>query len=593
MRRSYATQHSPWMALISRMTFLHRRRGSQNWYARMMVPAALRGAIGKREFIKSLGTTNKAEAEVLALPLIAEWKRNVRALSLEAANDLGIEQPYPARRPTMAEMEEAALHHGYEQASAKLNALLARKAKLGPEAFRLARETFGLRYAAASRQFLAGDHSYWEDRARAIVTRRNWMVGEDSPEFHALVTNLAKCGIDLFRRAVSILDDPCTEIVPSTSTKELSKRVKERAKHGEGILDLYDRYAAQRRSEGKKRDDTLNQDRKAVEGFVAFIGSERSLSSVQVKEVRDWRNTMALLPAAYTKQNAYAGMSMKEAAAHAQRLGAKPVSPVTVNKNLSALSALYAWAKREGYTEANPCDGLHYDIKKRQNPRPPFDSAQLNKILKSPLFTGFERDGREYKKGDQQTRDWRFWLPLVCLFTGARIGEIAQLWVDDLGYQDGAPFIHIRHDESRGQRTKSGYSRYAPVHSKLQQIGFLDFVSKQRQRANRTGEFKLFPELFVDDRAQNGRASRFWRTYLERIGIKRGGDGFGSHSFRHGLADQLRLAGFFDQDIAVVLGHNQATVTSGYGKLRQGTVAKLSEIIETADFKGVSFKHLL
>jgi len=592
MPRLYATQPRTDPSPMSRMPFLLKRAGSQNFYARMMVPAVLRPVLGKREFIKSLGTSNRAEAELRALPMIAAWKRSVRALSSGPDNDLAVEQ-YDARHsPTMAEIEEAALHHGYEHASANLDELLAHKAKLGPEAFQLARERFGQEYAAASRRLLAGDHSYWKIRARKVVERRGWNIGEDSAEFQALVDNLSKCGVDLFRRALIILDDPCTEFAPSVHTVKLSKRVKERAGQGEGILDLYDRYAAQRRSEGKKRDDTLKQDRKAVESFVSFIGKERSLASAQVQEVREWRNTMALLPGGYTKQKAYAGMSMKQAASYAHGVGAKGVSPVTVNKNLSALSALCAWAKREGYVDTNPCDGLHYDVKKRTNPRPPFDSAQLNKILRSPLFTGFERNGKEYLPGDQQTRDWRFWVPLVCLFTGARVGEVAQLWVDDLGDQDGTPYIHIRHDEARRQRTKSGSSRYSPVHSILQQIGFIDFVSTQRRRADCTGDLKLFPELVVNDREQNGRASRFWRTYLQRIGLKQGGDGFGSHSFRHGLADQLRLAGYLDRDIEVVLGHNQSTVTSGYGKLRQGTVAKLSEMIEAAKFEGVSFDHL-
>lgn len=301
---------------------------------------------------------------------------------------------------------------------------------------------------------------------------------------------------------------------------------------------------------------------------------------------------MAALPACYKKHKVYAGMSMQEAADHAHRTDAKTVSLVTVNKNLSAVSALYVWAKREGYTDANPCDGLRYDADKRKNPRPPFDTAQLNQILASPLFTGFKCDGKEHVSGDKRTRDWRFWIPLVCLFTGARIGEIAQLHVDDLDRQDGHWFIHVRNDKMKGQQTKSGYSRPAPIHSQLVKIGFIDFVQDQKRRAMATGDEKLFPELSVNDRGQNGHASRFWRTYLERIGVKKGADGLGAHSFRHGLADQLRLAGYFDQDIAVAIGHKQTSVTSGYGKLRQGTVARLSAMIEDVAFEGVDFSHL-
>jgi integrase len=109
-------------------------------------------------------------------------------------------------------------------------------------------------------------------------------------------------------------------------------------------------------------------------------------------------------------------------------------------------------------------------------------------------------------------------------------------------------------------------------------------------RTNRDGDARLFPELQPNARGQiSWTPSRFWRTYLIRVGIKNGGDGFGSHSFRHGLADQLRVAGYLDDEIEVALGHNQVTVTAGYGQVRQGTVARLSVMIEAVTFPGIDF----
>jgi integrase len=190
-------------------------------------------------------------------------------------------------------------------------------------------------------------------------------------------------------------------------------------------------------------------------------------------------------------------------------------------------------------------------------------------------------------------RDWRFWLPLICLFTGARIGEIAQLQIDDIQTENNIHFVTIKNDPKKGQATKSGQSRIAPLHSKLMAIGFPTYLAAQRKRASINGDQRLFPELEKNNRDQMGKASRFWRTYLKKIGIKDGGDGLGAHSFRHGLADELRRAGHFDRDIGVVLGHSQKTVTSGYGQLRQGTVQNLSNIIEDVRFEGVKFDHLM
>ncbi|CDO37737.1 hypothetical protein SPHV1_40001 [Novosphingobium sp. KN65.2] len=449
----------------------------------MMVPEQARPIIGKREFIKSLGTSDRREAEALALPIVAGWKAQVLACKSQPANDMEDSAGLLDYRPTMAEIEEAALLVGFEEASRKLDELIKSKARLGSTAFDSMRNKFVERYTEACRKQLAGDDGFWLDKARLLVRRRGWNVVEDSAEFTALVTHFAKCGTDLFRRAVETIENPGAEFVPSSHTQRLIKDRTDRAREGEGILDLYDLYASQRLSEGKKRADTLKQDRKAVEGFADFVGKDRGLSSITADEVRSWRNAMSALPACYKKHKVFAGMSMQEAADYAIRTGAKRVSFLTVNKNLSAVSALCIWAKREGYIASNPCEGLHYDVDKRKNPRPPFDAGQLNRILQSPLFTGFDSDGKEHLSGSLQTRDWRFWIPLVCLFTGARIGEIAQLHVDDVERQDERWFIHIRNDEVKGQQTKSGVSRPAPVHSMLERIGFIKFVERQRRKS--------------------------------------------------------------------------------------------------------------
>jgi hypothetical protein len=59
------------------------------------------------------------------------------------------------------------------------------------------------------------------------------------------------------------------------------------------------------------------------------------------------------------------------------------------------------------------------------------------------------------------------------------------------------------------------------------------------------------------------------------------------------MADQLRLAGYLDDQIEVALGHNQKTTTSGYGRLKQGTVTMLGEMFSAIQFHGVEFSSLL
>lgn len=574
---------------MSLSSYLTKRPNSQFWQLRMMVPAAARPTLRRTAFTRSLGLTDRRRAEEAAYPILADWKAKVAA-ALPAADSVFATEP---TRPTDTELEELALVAGFEAASVRVDALISAKARLGVGAFEILKKEFERRYSEAVRQCRAGELQEWSARAKRSLKKRGWQLHEEDPAFVRFVRNFARCGADAFAHAVATLDGKEDVFQPSSLVVEAQRRRDQRARPGETILALYDDYSSEKLRAGKKRPDTLAQDRKAIELFTSFIGEHRSLSSITVSEVREWRNALAALPPTYRKKKAYKGLSMKEAAARAKSQKKAGLSLLTVNKQLSALSALMSWAKGHGHVDSNPCDGLFYAVDKQRNKRPPFSPDQLNKILSSPLFCGFERDGKEHVGGKTRTRDWRFWIPLICLFTGARIGEIAQLHVGDIEQHGDNWIIRIRHDERAGQTTKSGTSRMVPVHSKLRAIGFLAFVARTRKKANENPDAALFPELSLNERNQNGRASRFWRDYLRRIGLKDGADGFGAHSFRHGLADQLRSAGLFDSHISVLLGHSQRSVTGGYGQLRQSTAAKLNEMIEEAKFPGVDFSPLM
>lgn len=586
MLRAYATfNHLPGLEM-SLSNYLHKRPNSQQWQLRMMIPKHARAVVGRAEFTRSLRTADRREAEVRAYPILAEWKRMVAGGAGAGASYDG-----PSYEPSTAEIEEAALMVGYEEAGVRLNALIQQKARLGDAAYTALATAFDRRHKEAVRNLHAGEQGYWIAVARRQVAKRHWLLPEDGDGFRTLVDAIQRCGIDLFASARSKIagnDDGR----PSEYVQNAIQARRGRAKAGEGIMDLYDRYAAQRLSEGRKKRDSLEQDRKIVGLFDEFVGSTRSLKSIEQSEVRDWRNTVRSLPIAYKKKKMYAALSMREASALAIKNGERGLALNSVNKYLSAISALFVWATREGYAERNPCDGLFYDVEKGANARPPFSAEQLNTILASPLFTGFERDGKEFRAGDRQADDWRFWCPLVAMFTGARIGEVAQLYVDDVQSDGEHNFIVIRNDRDREQGTKNGQDRIAPIHSMLEKIGFLSFVKRQRDKqGDKFGP--LFPELNRNERHQMSLPSRFWRTYLTRIGIKDGSDGFGSHSFRHGLADQLRTAGCLDTEVAVAIGHKQKTVTSGYGRIRQGSAARLARMIEGATFEGVDFTSLI
>jgi integrase len=145
-------------------------------------------------------------------------------------------------------------------------------------------------------------------------------------------------------------------------------------------------------------------------------------------------------------------------------------------------------------------------------------------------------------------------------------------------------------DEDTAKSLKNTASqRVVPMHKTLDSAGFLQSVDERR----RAKDQRLFPGLKPVKGKLGATPSRAWRDYLTRIGVKHGADGYGLHSFRHTITDQLRLAGYYDDQIAVVLGHSKDLMTTHYGKMAEGTFQQRCEIIDSVAFTGVDFSKIL
>ncbi|HEV7340133.1 MAG TPA: tyrosine-type recombinase/integrase [Sphingopyxis sp.] len=548
------------------------------WF-RMAVPQSVRDRVGKSVWQCTLGTTDIRQAAALA-----QDKRNqlMREWGLLSASTVG--------SPTVR-LDRLAVEIGFDNYLGALDDARRQWPK-APGEYEARLDQVPATRRRYTREILDGDKARWEQVADNNIAKRGLALRKATPEYEAFVETIAESTLD----ALDVFERRTTGDLAAAPKSQAVTKAKELAKPGETLLQLFERWSSERLAKGEKRPDTVNQDRKIIEQFSGYVGKDRAVGSITPQEVFDYREILRDLPPKWTSNKQLARLGMKDAAVRARELGLPQTAFTTVNKHLSTISPLYKWlASQPAWVGLrNPCDGLFHDKVKGKNPRPPFTTPVLNTILRSPLFAGFLADGAEHEPGNHHADDWRKWIPLVCMFTGARIGEIAQLRIGDVRQQHGVWFIFIAHDGDAKQSTKSGESRTAAVHAKLEAIGFIKFVERHRERAGGDDGAQLFPELKPNNRGQIGaEPSRWWRDYLTAIRVKQGRDGIGAHSFRHELSDRLREeALLLDNEIAVCLGHSVKSTTGGYGKIRQGTVAMLKDWIDAVRWDGVNFDAL-
>lgn len=259
------------------------------------------------------------------------------------------------------------------------------------------------------------------------------------------------------------------------------------------------------------------------------------------------------------------------------------VSASTINKYLRAVSAVFSWLEGEGALPFNVWSKIRVGGKASEVR--PFFSDELARFFGSPLFVGCVGEDDLASPGNVQIRDWRFWLPLIGLYSGARLAEIGQLETADIREESGVWLFDINEagglDLGKRVKTVSG-RRTVPIHSSLIGLGFLEYHAQRLK----TGEKRLFPEIHRVSGSTFTKASRFFAGYMNEIGVKTAADKnrLVFHSLRHNFTDALGVE-YSRTDVAPLLGHSEGpAVTSSYASVPALGLRKRKEMIETVRY---------
>jgi integrase len=220
--------------------------------------------------------------------------------------------------------------------------------------------------------------------------------------------------------------------------------------------------------------------------------------------------------------------------------------------------------------------------------REPWQLDELRVLFSSPVFT----QGLRPTAGRGEAA---YWLPLLGLCTGARLGELAPLTAADITTDKptGITTIRITEDLEQGRRLKNVASRrVVPVHPELVRVGFMQFVAQVRDGSKSNA--RLFPLLTPGPKGGLGEAwSKWFGRYIRGLGITNPASVF--HSFRHSFKDALRAAGVSEDVNDALTGHSGGGVGRTYGAkemVRRFGLPILAEAVAKVSFPGLDLSHL-
>ena len=387
-------------------------------------------------------------------------------------------------------------------------------------------------------EFALNDYRNVTKSSKALLKEHDIQFDEQSLEYKKFRREFLKAEISLLEQCLK----------GESPTQVENKNTKTQPK----LTQIIPKFTGEFETSGRWTEKTKSENEAVLNLFLEIAG-DLTIDSYDHQIIRSYKETLQKLPANKNKIKKYKNKSIQEILALPD---VKPMAVNSINKNIRRLSQLFKWAAQNGYLHRNIVEGMSLPETKRQDQyREVFTKNDLVKIFSTPIH---------------QTKEYRYsyyyWLPLLGLYTGARIEEMCSLYLEDFRAEHGIHVISINSNHDKKLKSKAA-QRLIPVHPQLEALGLLDHVSQLKEKK----ESRLFPELSKNRDGYSQVASRWFGKFKRQVGIASPTKVF--HSFRHTVSNTLKQSGVPKDKAAEVLGHDRGKdVTYGrYGKPTEAT----------------------
>lgn len=216
--------------------------------------------------------------------------------------------------------------------------------------------------------------------------------------------------------------------------------------------------------------------------------------------------------------------------------------------------------------------------KPRNTPRRPWRTDELQRLFAQDLFTSY-RLPTDPKAGKHAA----YWIPLLGLFTGARVSELAQLRIGDVCRGPSSTWLAIT-DEGDGQQLKTSSSkRQVPIHPELIRLGFMSYVTDVGGRP----EDPLWPHLPLRKGKPGGYFSQWFGEFRRKVIDERYPD---FHCFRHTVRTQLAEARYPESVKDRITGH--AVKGSVGTRTYEHTTHLIEEAVRSVQYPDLSLPRI-
>lgn len=426
----------------------------------------------------------------------------------------------------------------------------------------------------------------WSKQAIEFANDLGWSIDKTHPQLAELTVHLLQAYLQADKVISPYLQMKTSSIPIAPKARDESQWTLSKIRHELTALE-----------ETQKSRETLSEYERVVELIIELVG-DKPLTEYDKADARAFNQAIKGLPKHWKVKPETKHLSAREAIVLTQERGFPKLSGNTIAKNYNMLGGFWNVA-RKSFELGDPRNpfaevrGTGRPSTDADQQRLPFQMDEINAILAHPIYTGCLSSHRWHSPGKTLLlEDHRYWMPLLSLLTGARPGELLQLYLKDVGCLEGIWYLDInKHGEDK--RLKNDYSRrIVPLHPLAEKLGFTDFVQRRRE----TGDQRLFSDAPMSQKTTNKKDNCYTDPYskkaqkmLEVAGVTR--DKVVFYSFRHNFEDFGRQAGIDEEMRVKLTGRKPVRQSARYGDLRQ--VELLFPEISKIKFEGLNFDQII
>ena len=232
------------------------------------------------------------------------------------------------------------------------------------------------------------------------------------------------------------------------------------------------------------------------------------------------------------------------------------------NTTARAVNTVYRWAVSKKHLARNPfehaADALTVSKRPKLRDTQAFTPEEAKTILSAASAI------KVFRRPDDAARRW---VPWLCAYTGARVGEITQLRKADVIKRGGIDALKITPDAGT---VKNAQARVVPLHQHLVAQGFLRFIETHRDGPLFYKPRPATTTAAEDDplkrkKAPAAQVRQRLAEWVRELGVT-DTEVSPNHGWRHLFKQIGRRAGISDPVLDAICGHAPASVGSAYGR---------------------------